>query len=99
MEIILGIIVLCLIVSLFSAIWPLFLIAALVYIAWKAYEIYYYKSSSFSEIKQKITNYIDDCNDLNQHIEDLKHTSLISNKTVEWYHLSRVVKLTKSMII
>lgn len=81
MEIILGIIVLCLIVSLFSAIWPLFLIAALVYIAWKAYEIYYYKSSSFSEIKQKITNYIDDCNDLNQHIEDLKHTSLISDKT------------------
>lgn len=46
----------------------------------KIYEFYYYKSHKFSEIKQRISTYISDCNELNKHIENLKHTTLISDK-------------------
>lgn len=81
MKVILWIIVIALVISLLSAIWPLFVALAVIFILWKIYELYYYKSSSFLEIKQRINAYANDCNELNQHIESLKDTNLISNKT------------------
>lgn len=81
MQLIIAIILIALIFSFLSAIWPLFLLMAILYIIWKIYESCYYKSSKFIEIKQRIVSYISDCNDLNEHIESLKDTNLISNKT------------------
>lgn len=64
-----------------STIWPLFLILAILFVAWKLYETYYYKSPAFIAVKQRIDTYINDCNELNRHIESLKDTTLISNRT------------------
>ena len=81
MEIIALLICLVLVVALISIAWPLFILLFILFILWKLYESSYYKGSSFTEIKQRITSYIKDCNELNDHIEDLKNTNLISNKT------------------
>ncbi len=81
MKVIIWIIIIALIVSLISAIWPLFLVLAILFVIWKLYEIYYYKSHAFMSVKQRIDSYINDCNELNRHIESLKDTTLISNKT------------------
>lgn len=80
MQFVVFIIIIALIAYLLSAIWPLLLFASIIFIAWKIYEFYYYKSHKFSEIKQRISTYISDCNELNKHIENLKHTTLISDK-------------------
>lgn len=81
MESIIFLIVIVLVISFLNTIWPLLLILAIIFAAWKVYELYYYKSSSFIEIKQRIVAYTNDCNELNRHIEDLKDTSLLSNRT------------------
>ena len=81
MKVIIWIIIIALIVSLASTIWPLFLILAILFVAWKLYETYYYKSPAFIAVKQRIDTYINDCNELNRHIESLKDTTLISNRT------------------
>lgn len=78
MKLIMAIIIISIIMYLFSVGWPLFLFLAIVFAIWKIYELYYYKSSKFIEIKQRITTYIDDCNALNKHIENLKYTDLVS---------------------
>ena len=61
-------------------------IALAVYlIGFIAYEIYvyaYYNSSSFLSIKERIKDYIKDCNQLNDHIESLKNTDVIFNQRV-----------------
>lgn len=67
--------------SLLGAIWPFLLLIVALFVAWKIYEFYYYKSSKFKEIKQSIDAYINDCNELNRHIESLKNTDLISDRT------------------
>lgn len=81
MKIIIGLIIIFLIISLASTIWPLFLFLAIIFVAWKIYEFYYYKSSAFVEIKQRIDAYINDCNELNRHIENLKDTGLLVNRS------------------
>lgn len=48
---------------------------------WKIIEAMYFRSKSFQSIKNRIQSYVYDCNELNQHIEDLKETGLISNKS------------------
>lgn len=48
--------------------------APIVIITYFIYEYKYYKSEEFSKIKEKIQNYINECNDMNDHIEDLKNT-------------------------
>lgn len=48
------------------------LIIILLPIAWFVYEAMYYKSDKFAAIKSRIQSYIDDCNALNQHIDELK---------------------------
>lgn len=51
-------------------------ILLIVFIVWKIYEIVYYRSEKFIAIKTRIQTYINNCNELNRHIEDLKNTYL-----------------------
>ncbi len=44
------------------------------FLAWLLYRFIYYRSNSFIELKNKIQKYTDDCNDLNEHINELKRT-------------------------
>lgn len=64
---------------------PLFLsfvcIATIVFILYKIYEIFYFKSDKFLSIKEEIKDYISDCNELNRHIEELKNTYAEFNQT------------------
>lgn len=43
-----------------------------IYLLFKIYEKIYFSSKKFKEIKNGIQKYIDNCNELNHHIEDLK---------------------------
>lgn len=65
---------------LLSVIWPFLVLLLVLFVIWKIYESFYYKGSSFLAIKQRIATYIEDCNELNRHIEDLKNTDLVSHK-------------------
>lgn len=47
------------------------------------YEYFYYKSNNFLKIKDSIKKFTDDCNELNQHIEELKN-SYINSKLVDF---------------
>ena len=38
------------------------------------YEYRYYQGVEFAQIKKKLQNYIDECNEMNDHIEELKNT-------------------------
>lgn len=80
MKFIIFLVILGLLSYLINAVWPIFLAIAIIIIAWKIYESVYYKSASFLEIKNRINAYINDCNELNRHIEELKNASLLSNK-------------------
>lgn len=53
---------------------------ACVLVAWFIYQFVYFRSEKFSAIKNRISTYITDCNDLNHHIESLKDTALIVNR-------------------
>jgi len=66
--------------ALFQALWPVFIVIAILFIIWKIYEALYFKGKSFLSIKARIQSYIDDCNDLNRHIEELKDTKLVINR-------------------
>lgn len=47
----------------------------------KLYEWKYFRSQKFKDIKEQISDYINDCNELNEHIEDLKNVDLVFDKT------------------
>lgn len=76
-----GFIIVLIIIGVAIEIWPVFVVLALIFIAWKMYELFYYKSGKFLQIKDRIESYINDCNELNGHIERLKHTQLVSTQT------------------
>lgn len=80
MNFIVWLIIILIMAYLVTTIWPLFVFLACAFIIWKLYEFFYYKSSRFLDIKQRITSYINDCNELNRHIEDLKNTDLVYDK-------------------
>lgn len=65
----------------------------IVFAAWLIYEFFYYRTRKFKEIKERIAAYTKDCNDLNDHIESLKETSLLLNRTdygkASYYDTSR----------
>ena len=52
----------------------IFLGVPILVIVYFIYEYKYYKGENFANIKKKIQNYIDECNEMNDHIEDLKNT-------------------------
>ena len=49
-------------------------------ISFKIYETMYYKSEKFTNIKNRVKIYIDDSNNLNDHIEELKNTYIGYNQ-------------------
>ncbi|MGL4949984.1 MAG: HNH endonuclease [Anaeroplasmataceae bacterium] len=49
-------------------------ILLILFIAWKIYEYTYYKGEEFNKLKNDLNNYVVSCNDLNEHIEELKET-------------------------
>lgn len=58
----------------------MFELLIILFIAWKIYEIFYYKSKKFINMKHKIQKYIVECNQLNRHIEELKNTYIGINQ-------------------
>lgn len=52
----------------------LYIIIVGLILAWFLYKFIYYRSNSFIELKGKIEKYTKDCNELNEHIEELKRT-------------------------
>lgn len=81
MKIIAGIFLFCLLVGLASYLWPLLLAATLVAVGYLIYETIYFKSKTFISIKERISSHIQECNELNSHIEELKNTALVVNRT------------------
>ena len=63
-----GFIIVLILIGAAIKIWPVFVVLALIFIAWKMYELFYYKSGKFLQIKDRIESYINDCNELNSHI-------------------------------
>lgn len=51
----------------------IFLIIIILIIAYFVYENFYFKSEKFLKIKDNIKEYTKECNDLNEHIEELKN--------------------------
>jgi len=49
-------------------------------IIWKIWEEFYFYGEKFLSIKKRIQSYVDDCNNLNRHIEELKETDLLINR-------------------
>lgn len=50
------------------------------FLAWVLYRFIYYRSNSFTELKNKIEKYTKDCNELNEHIDELKRTHVGINQ-------------------
>ena len=50
----------------------LLLIYLMIYILWKLYEFNYYEGDKFEMLTNKIAYHINECNNLNKHIENLK---------------------------
>ena len=63
-----------------------FIILSIPVIIWKIYEWRYFKSDSFKAIKERIHTHIADCNELNQHVHELKNTHLVSHKNEQRGH-------------
>lgn len=60
---------------------PFFPIVLPIWAALKLYPYFYFKSERFLVLKQKLKNHTKECNELNEHIESLKSTALIVNRT------------------
>ena len=52
----------------------IFIVILMLILAWKIYEYAYYKGKEFNELKQSLNDYVLSCNELNEHIEELKET-------------------------
>lgn len=69
-----------LIIGLICVYWYLLIPVVALLIAWKIYEVAYFRGEKFASIKDRIQSYINDCNDLNRHIEALKETHIGDNR-------------------
>jgi cell division protein FtsB len=76
LQAIIAIIILLLILYVLQITAPFLIIGVLMFIIYKIYESIYFRSKKFLQIKQEIETYINECNDLNRHIEDLKQSNL-----------------------
>lgn len=87
LKFIILLIVLSTILSLIRAVfsspitWTIVSTISLAIVAFKVYEFFYYKSKKFEKIKVDFQDYVKNCNDLNEHIEDLKQTYTDIKKT------------------
>lgn len=82
-----------LIVGMTTSGWPVALVAFIVLFGYKAYEFMYFRSAKFLDIRRRISAHVRDCNDLNDHIEELKGTRLGTDMSLrghaEWRDSSR----------
>ena len=69
MKIIAWIFGILILIGLAAYLWPLLLLAVIIVLAYKIYEMVYFNGEKFQAIKSRIQNHIQDCNELNQHIE------------------------------
>ncbi|OPJ56443.1 hypothetical protein [Alkalithermobacter paradoxus] len=76
----LNIIALLIGLALFLLMAPVFIFLLVMFIIYKIYESLYFRSKKFNQIKEEIEAYVNECNDLNQHIEELKQSYVILNK-------------------
>lgn len=93
MKAIIWFFVIIFLLALLVSIWPLYIIIGVVVVGYLIYESVYFRGQKFQDIKEKIQDHIQDCNDLNQHIEELKSTALVVNRTdygeAEYHDASR----------
>lgn len=70
----------------FITLFNLLILYFILFIAYKCYVRWYFKSNQFNTLKAKVKTHIDNCNDLNEHIEFLKSTyeTLNFKKTQYW---------------
>lgn len=80
MKFLLWFLAFCLAIGILVTFWPLAFIIIAVFVIWKVYETFYFTSDKFESIKDRIQSYINDCNELNRHIEDLKRTKVVTNR-------------------
>lgn len=80
MHIALGFFLVIIVLALLSYLWPFLLALAVIVAAYFAYEQIYFHSQKFNSIKERIRTHIQNCNDLNGHIEELKSTALVVNR-------------------
>lgn len=76
LTVLLGLLVL----GMLSVLWPVYLALFVLWLIFKIYEAIYYSGAAFDEIKQRISSYIYQCNELNRHIEELKETGLLDSR-------------------
>lgn len=60
---------------------PFFPIVLPIWAVLKLYPYFYFKSERFLALKQKLKNHTKECNELNEHIEELKSSALVVNRT------------------
>lgn len=70
----------CIAVTVLRYAWPLLLAILVAFIGLWIYETAYFRGQAFASIKERISSYIADCNDLNRYIESLKSTALVDNR-------------------
>lgn len=80
-TVIVVVLLICLIIALIAVAWPFFLLLALIAIGLWIYTKAYFHSKKFLSIKEKISHYIKDSNELNDHIEDLRSSYKLFHKT------------------
>lgn len=57
-----------------------FVLIGLVVLGYFVYEGKYYKNDNFQILKEDVSNYVLDCNELNEHISELKNKFALTNK-------------------
>lgn len=65
------IIFIIIIIYLFAMAFPVILVGLAIFGIVQLYLYFYYKSDNFINIKKSITKYVDDCNELNDHISEI----------------------------
>jgi hypothetical protein len=55
---------------------PVLIVVLVAFLGFKLFEFLYYKGQKFSSIKNRISKYVKDCNEFNEHIESLKNTDI-----------------------
>lgn len=80
MQTFLAILTILIIIGLVATYWYFLIPFVVIFVIWKIYETVYFNGDDFLQIKERIQTYINDCNELNRHIESLKSTRLISHR-------------------
>lgn len=73
--------VIVLVIKIPPVLLPVAAVAAVVVLALFVYSTIYFKSAKFTSIKGSISEYINDCNELNAHIEELRASYVSIKKT------------------